>query len=145
MGGMNPQFQPAGFMRRLAAGVYDAVLILALLIVLSLPVVIWVYDGEAVPTGEPLYQLGVLATISAFFIGFWLRGGQTLGMQAWKIRVVDQQGGPIGLHQAMLRLLGTGVSLSVAGLGVLWILFDADQRAWHDHLSRTRVIRLPKG
>ena len=36
------------------------------------------------------------------------------------------------------------LSAACVGLGYLWCLFDRDKRYWHDILSGTRLVLLPK-
>ncbi|MDH3589066.1 MAG: RDD family protein, partial [Gammaproteobacteria bacterium] len=70
----------------------------------------------------------------------WWRAGQTIGMVAWRLRVVDMQGGRISFLQGLLRTLIAIVSWLPAGLGFLWVLVDRDNRAWHDAVSRTQLV-----
>lgn len=81
---------------------------------------------------------GLYATVS------WRRGGQTLGMRPWRLRVVAADGGQPGWKAAWLRFLAGHLSLLAAGLGFAWIWIDRDRLAWHDRLSRTRIERLPR-
>ena len=72
----------------------------------------------------------------------WRYGGQTLGGRAWRLRVVGDDGGPIGLGRALLRF-GVGIiSLLTGGLGFAWMLIDRDHRTWHDFAVGTRVVRV---
>lgn len=81
---------------------------------------------------------GLYAVIS------WRRGGQTLGMRPWRLRVVDAGGGTPSWHALWLRyVLGT-VSLLLAGLGFWWAWFDRGRLTWHDRLSGTRMLRLAR-
>ena len=89
-------------------------------------------------------QLYLLAIIAGFFIWFWTHGGQTLGMRSWRLKLVTDQGGVISRSMAVKRLLYALLSLLAVGLGYLWVLFDPQKRAWHDILSNTQLIRLPK-
>ncbi len=78
-----------------------------------------------------------------FFAGFWTHGGQTLGMRAWRIRLVGRGGGRVSWGQATLRFFAAIVSWLALGLGFLWALVDRERHAWHDRCSGTRLIRLP--
>ena len=89
-------------------------------------------------------QLIALSSVIAFFSWFWLRGGQTLGMQAWRIKLVGIDGQPPGIRQAMLRCLGAVVSAACFGLGYWWCIFDSRGRYWHDHLSGTDLVLVKK-
>jgi len=132
---------PADLFRRLAAGCYD-LLVLAGMLMLTSFVVILARGGDAVPAGDPAYRAFLAGQVAAFFVGFWCRGGQTPGMRAWRLRVATTQGGSLSLAIAALRFAATLLCLATAGLGLLWMLVDADRRTWHDRLSGTRVIQL---
>lgn len=133
----------AGLARRLGAVLYDSLLLAALLMLVSfvyLPLV-----GRMLPPGvnRPLYQLLLLTVSYAYFAGFWVRGGQTLGLRTWKLRLVSRDGGPVTWTPATWRFLAAMFSWLCLGLGFLWVIVDPEKLAWHDRLSNTRLVRLP--
>jgi uncharacterized RDD family membrane protein YckC len=65
----------------------------------------------------------------------------TLGMRAWKIRLVRTDGGPVSWPACLLRFMVALVSVSALGLGILWALADIDKRCWHDLAARTLLIK----
>jgi uncharacterized RDD family membrane protein YckC len=136
-------YPTSGLLRRLAAGLYDGLLVIALLVVPTL-LAMALRGGEPVPPGNLLFQALLLLTTGGFFTWFWSHGGQTLGMRAWRLRVEQQSGAPLTLPIALLRFAVGVVSLAAFGLGMLWILVDANKLAWHDRVAGTRVIVLPK-
>jgi len=85
-----------------------------------------------------------LLIVIGFFTWFWTHGGQTLGMRAWRLKLLSRDGQAVTLRQALVRLAGALLSLLPAGLGLLWVLIDPQRCAWHDRLSDTRLIVLPK-
>jgi uncharacterized RDD family membrane protein YckC len=126
---------------------YDALLVVAVVAVvnaIALGIVVWVTAGEQQVIDAHLVQLLTALSIVCFFSIFWLNGGQTLGMQAWRIKLVDFQGGPPSAGKALLRCLGACLSVACLGLGYLWCLIDHNGRYWHDYLSHTELILLPK-
>lgn len=133
----------AGVLRRLAAGCYDALLLGALWMAATLAVVA-VRGGQPVPAGEPAYQLLLLVVAALFFIASWLRGGQTLGMRAWRLRVERESGEALDARAGLLRFLGGLLSVATGGIGLLWLWVDRDELTWHDRLAGTRVVVLPK-
>jgi uncharacterized RDD family membrane protein YckC len=135
--------RPAGLLRRLAAMLYDALLLLALFM-LAGGVALLATGGEAVPAGSVWYQAYLLLIAMLFLCGFWINGGQTLGLRSWRLRVESADGGPLDARMALLRFAAGFVALAPAGLGLFWLLFDPERRAWHDRLSGTRVVLLPK-
>jgi uncharacterized RDD family membrane protein YckC len=141
---MTPDLPPPGFLRRLGAMFYDGLLLLALLMMLSYPYV-WL-TGGAKPglLVKTLYQLYLLAICFFYYTGFWVRGGQTLGLRTWRLKLVRDDGGPITWAIALKRFASAWLSLLCLGLGFLWMLYDRDRLTWHDRLSGTRLVRLPK-
>jgi uncharacterized RDD family membrane protein YckC len=81
---------------------------------------------------------GLYATLS------WRRGGQTLGMRPWRLRLLAADGGTPGWGALWLRYLVGTLSLLLGGLGFWWALFDRERLTWHDRASATRLVRLPK-
>jgi uncharacterized RDD family membrane protein YckC len=130
--------------RRLAALCYD-LLLLAALLVLFTQLVLAVRLGRAVPPGTWWFPLCLLAIAASFFAGFWAHGGQTLGMRAWRIRVVCDDGTPLKWARAAARFAFGLVAAAPAGLGLWWSLLDERKRGWHDRWTRTRVVRATAG
>lgn len=139
-----PRAEPAGLARRLAALVYDLMLLGALLFMFTLAVFV-MRGGRAVAPGTLWFQLCLAAIIVLFFTWFWVHGGQTLGMKAWRLRVVGRDGGPVGWRAALARFAAGVLAALPAGLGLWWAAFDRDRRAWHDRLSGTRLVHEPRG
>jgi len=140
---MNQTFSNASFQRRLAAMFYDILLLFALLMVCALPVVLIAGENSSF-FKSPLYTLYLYSISFVFYGWFWTSGGQTLGMRSWKIRVIRDDGQSLGWDSALMRFLLATISLTLFGLGFLWILFDRDNLAWHDQLSKTRIIFDPE-
>ncbi len=136
--------QNTGLLRRFAAMLYDALLVLALLIMATLPFVA-VRGGEPVETGENrLYQVTMLLVVYLFFTGFWSWSGKTLGMQSWRLRLERPDGTLPSFGTASLRFAAAILSWLPLGLGFLWQLWDKDKLTWHDRLSGTRIRHYPK-
>jgi uncharacterized RDD family membrane protein YckC len=130
----------AGLLRRLAAMIYDALLVLAIL--MATITVLVALTNHAV-AGPYVLVIGVLEAF-AFFAYFWMFRGQTLGMLAWRLAVRSETGGSLTLEQCVMRFAGAALSLACAGLGYLWILVDRDGRSWSDILSDSVIVRLPR-
>ena len=77
-------------------------------------------------------QVFILAMLAGYFLWCWLRGGQTLAMRAWRIRLVDVTPG-----KAIARFL---IAAALLPLSILWALFDRDRQFLHDRLAGTRLI-----
>ena len=136
--------QNTGFLRRLAAILYDTLLIVALLFLVTIPFIA-VRGGEPVETSEnTLYQVVLVLAVCAFFVGFWTWRGRTLGMQSWGLQLETMDGTRPGFARATARFFAALLSWAPLGLGFLWQLVDRDKLAWHDRLSGTRLVHYPK-
>ncbi|MBT8447240.1 MAG: RDD family protein [Gammaproteobacteria bacterium] len=123
---------------------YDSLILIALWWLVSAAFLLFT-GGEAVGKSSPLYHLHQLAlalTTLLFFAGFWSHGGQTLGMRAWRFKVIGIDGAPLGFGAALKRAAAALLSLAPAGLGFWWALVDRDRLAWHDRLSSSKLVRI---
>jgi uncharacterized RDD family membrane protein YckC len=77
-------------------------------------------------------QLFLALALGAYYLFCWLRGGQTLAMKAWRIRLVE-----VTPRKALVRLL---LATALLPISVLWALFDRDGQFLHDRLAGTRLI-----
>ena len=137
------QAQPAlGLARKLASLVYEALLLTALAIVASFPVAP-LLQVLPQPWSRLLYQVFLLGLVGVYLVWFWRRGGQTLAMKTWRVRLVSKAGGTIGLGQAWLRYGLAVLGLAGLGIGFLWALWDRDRQFLHDMLVGTRLVHSP--
>lgn len=156
--------QPASLLRRTAGLVYDLVAVVAIVMVVGM-VCQAATGGHLVHTGahvtiawwyRPLQYLVVVA----YFLASWLRGGQTLGMRPWRMRLCMADGGAVTPGAALLRAgtmslpllvlaLGHTVSPRIAMLGAcgIWLAFfafalpDRRRRGLHDLVAGTVLVR----
>lgn len=134
----------ATLLRRLGAMLYDGLLVAAVLMLATVPFVAE-RGGETVePDDNFLYQLSMLIVMYLFFVFFWTRGGQTLGMRAWRLRLETDDGSSPSITVASLRFFVAIVSLIPFGLGFLWQLWDKDKLTWHDRIAGTRMLHYPR-
>jgi uncharacterized RDD family membrane protein YckC len=138
----------AGFGRRLAALVYDFLLLAALLMIYTGGALFFTRGAAVVPATAGawvyLYRAGLVLLIAGYYLLNWLRSGQTLGMRAWRLRVVTDSGQPLPWSAAVRRVFFGALAWAPAALGVLWLYVDPDQLALHDRLSKTRVVHLAR-
>lgn len=80
----------------------------------------------------------------AYAVASWRRGGQTLGMRPWRLRVVAPDGGAAARRALWVRYAVGTLSLLAGGLGFWWAWLDRDALTWHDRMSGTRLVREPK-
>ena len=136
------QPRTAGVWRRLVASFYDLLLLVAVWMLVTLIVIVF-RGGEAISPGALPYQLLLFVIGAAFYISSWLRGGQTLGMRAWRIRLEKRSGAAIDLRTGLLRFASGLLTIASCGVGLVWLWIDRDGLTWHDRLAGTRVIVLP--
>ncbi|OUW42348.1 MAG: hypothetical protein CBD40_01545 [Gammaproteobacteria bacterium TMED180] len=139
---MDKEYQSAGLFRRLAAILYDSLLIIAMWLITTLLLVAFINDGAALQ--GPLFQFGLYFEACLFYSYFWRLRGQTLGMQVWKIKLISPSLQTLSWQECFARLFFALVSVSMLGLGFIWMLFDPDRLTWHDRASGTRVVLLRK-
>jgi len=134
--------QAAGLARRLAAMLYDTLLLTAILFVAS-AIAVAINRGHAV--SHPLYYLSLATICYLFFCWFWTHGGQTLGMRTWRLKLISLSDQKITWSQATQRFLLSILGLLPFGAGLFWLLLDSDKLALYDRLSATRIVYIPKG
>ena len=157
-------------LRQLAASFYDALLLLAILLIAAALTVPLTQAGMLKPN-NPIMSLYYLAISFLYVAGSWIRGGKTLGMHIWHIRLEQQNGQLITWRQAFIRFCA---SLPAWGLFIfslirfavpkqhqssifpdwllainpvwllllacIWIVFDHWQESWRDKLAGTRLV-----
>jgi uncharacterized RDD family membrane protein YckC len=135
---------PAGVRRRLAALIYDSVLLAGPIAVYA-ALVVMLRSGTAVAPNTLWFSTGLAAIPALFFCWFWTHGGQTLGMVAWRVRIEASDGAPLSWGRALLRYCAALISMLPAGLGFVWALWDTERATWHDRISGTRMVSVPAG
>jgi len=124
-----------GIARRLASLAYDA--LLALAVAFFAAFAFFFAAGGAPLEGWLLraHQLFLAAVLAAYFLWCWLRGGQTLAMKTWRIRLTG-----VTPRKALMRF-ALAILLVPTGVGLLWALVDRDGQFLHDRLAGTRQVR----
>jgi uncharacterized RDD family membrane protein YckC len=141
---------------------YESLIVTAILLIASFP-----FAGAA--TGQldgltrHLFQLYLFLVLGLYFVWCWRRGGQTLPMKAWRLRVVDRAGQPLATPRAVLRYmlaalalgstavaaivllrhpreLGAWLALAPGLATILWSAVDRDRQFLHDRLAGTRIV-----
>lgn len=117
----------AGFWIRMAALLIDAILIGVVFSAL--------HDAHGV----------FLPALAAYGAVMWKLKGTTIGGILCNLQVVRLDGRELDWGTAIVRALSCFLSLAVAGLGFLWIVFDNERQSWHDKIAGTVVVRVPQG
>lgn len=117
------------------------------------------------PGRRTMLQVALFVAIGAYFVVCWMRGGQTLALKAWRLKVVDADGRALTRGRATARYLlawhlwlpglmiagllqlsvpATLVALALSfALLVALALTDNQRRLLHDRWTGTRVVRVP--
>lgn len=90
------------------------------------------------------FQAGWVVVIICFYWFFWARAGQTVGMRAWRLKIVNDDNSLPKHWQIWVRMLVSPLSLAAFGLGYWWGFFRKDRCTLQDLASKTRVIFIPK-
>lgn len=129
----------AGLGRRSLSLLYEALLVAALVLVGSFPFVMMAQGADAPP--RLLFQLYLVALTGAYFTWQWRRGGCTLAMKTWSLRLVTREGGELAWSHALKRYGYALAGTLALGTGFLWALLDREGLFLHDRLAGTLIIR----
>ncbi len=91
------------------------------------------------PILHTLFQLWLLGVLGVYFAYCWHRGGQTLAMKTWHVRVARRDGSALSAREAAARFLLAVWSLALLGAGFWWGLVDRDRQFLHDRLMGSRL------
>lgn len=132
---------PAALGWRLMALTYDGLPMIPLLMITS-AIFLWLNGGRTVehqPMLAGLEFLTLWLLVGAYFVFSWRRGGQTMGMRPWRLKVVAADGKPASVRALCLRY---AVAWLTPVVGLLWALVDAQHRALYDIASGTLLVRM---
>jgi uncharacterized RDD family membrane protein YckC len=141
---------PAALWRRFAAMLYDLFPLLGLWIAGAGLWMLAFHRGDDLrqlasatraPLDLALRDLWLLLLAAAYFVVSWMRVGATVGMRAWKLRLVRGDGARVDARLALLRFVLAALSLAALGAGFWYALLDAERRTWHDRVCGTRMTR----
>ena len=136
-----PVAYPASPAWRLLALAYDVLPLIPLVLGVS-ALFFWI-NGSRTIEHRPLLQwmatLSIWLVVGTYFVVSWKRGGQTMGMRPWRLRVVCADGRPPGLRSLWLRYAAATIT---PVFGLLWAFFDPDRRALYDVAAGTAFVRL---
>ena len=131
---------PCGFFRLLAIIVYDSAIVLSLWMLATMLAMLAGFGGRTAMK-DPFFTIYLITVWYFYLASCWRKGGMTLGMRAWRVRIEDENGNRPGWGKSTIRFLASLLSAAAAGIGFLWALGDSRNRTWHDTLSSTRLVR----
>lgn len=125
--------------RRLASALYESLLVLAVMFIATFPFLAFLGDSTH-GLRRHVLQAWIVFVVGAYFTWFWTRGGQTLPMKTWRIRLVRADGARVGMARAIHRYLLAILGIAAVGAGFWWALADRDRQFLHDRLAGTALV-----
>ena len=128
----NKSYKNIGFTKNIIICIYDLLLLFSILFFFTLPLMIF-SDGEGI--GKNIfYQLYLLFIIIIYYLWFWIKHNQTLGMKSWKSYIVNENNEKkLSIKQCLLRIL-----IALIG-GHLFLLFRKE--SLQDIISKTKLVK----
>lgn len=133
--------QLASLWRRLVSMFYEAMLLMAWLFLAGF-LVVGLLPETVTERGivvQTLFQAYLVLVAGLYFVPFWARGGQTLAMKTWRIRVVTREGAALTWRRAWIRYFW---ALATLGAGLVWSFVDREHQFLHDRLAGTRLVQV---
>ncbi|MBC7727298.1 MAG: RDD family protein [Microbacteriaceae bacterium] len=160
--GVHPPMVTPGLARRLAAFIYEGVLLFGVTMISGYLYSSLTQQRHALQ-GKAGLQAFMFVVLGIYFAWFWSRGGQTVAMKAWNIRLLMADGRPVSQARALLRyvlawlwfipalatayladLHRPGVTTTLVLAGVLTYAaltrLRSDRQFWHDAVCGTRLV-----
>jgi uncharacterized RDD family membrane protein YckC len=157
----DPRLVAAPLVRRMAAFMYEGVLLFGIVFATGLVFAVATHQDNGLKMRTALLAVQFFV-IGVYFIGLWLRSGQTLAMKTWHLRVLTDRGLPLTPRRALARYLASYVwvlpplalaaalklptAWAIFGLVCGWIvvyalsaLLHPRRQFWHDALCDTAV------
>lgn len=126
--------------RRLMVMLYDSLIMLGLLMVAT-AVALPFGESEKLALQDFWFTLWLVVVCFLYLGGCWHSVGMTVGMRAWRVKLVNSNGGQISWFRCLLRFLTGMLSIGALGIGLFWSLIDKKKRCWHDFAGQTELIR----
>lgn len=129
--------------KHFAAFIYDVFPLIGVFLFTSFAVLLF-RNGVIVDRYSPWFIAVLLFEFIFYYVYSWKKGGQTIGMRAWKFKIVpnDPKQQQLTWQQAFSRFIIGVLSTVLLGLGLFWKLYSKDNRSWMDIISdsETHII-----
>lgn len=145
-----PEFATPSLIRRVAAMIYDTLLLAAVSILygaiatgINIAIKGIPATGERVSWGAfgIVVFIGWILTLGFFFCYFWKKSGQTLGMKTWRMKMYDINSMHLPSYsQCVIRCCCAPFSLLLFGMGYWMMYLNTEHQTLHDKLSKTRIL-----
>lgn len=134
-----PRLPGARGITRSLSLIYEALLLFAVLFAASFVYILLFRAFSSAPP-RSLFQVYLAIVAGVYFVCQWTRGGQTLPMKTWRIKLVSRNGGAVSYREALVRYAAAVAGSLALGAGYFWALIDPDRLFLHDRLAGTRLI-----
>ena len=137
---MEDKFTYPGIFSRLMSFTYDIFLVAALWFLFGF-IFLGIYklifsDSDYFP--PPIGALIILLTTASYYVYFWSNGRNTLGMSTWNHEIINDDGSKLSGKAALTRFL---LYLLVSAIGMLWILFDKENKCLPDRVLKLKIVK----
>ena len=137
---MEDKFIYPGIFSRLMSFTYDIFLVAALWFLFGF-IFLGIYklifsDSDYFP--PPIGALIILLTTASYYVYFWSNGRNTLGMSTWNHEIINDDGSKLSGKDALKRFL---LYLLVSAIGMLWILFDKENKCLPDRILKLKIVK----
>lgn len=137
---MEDKFTYPGIFSRLMSFTYDIFLVAALWFLFGF-IFLGIYklifsDSDYFP--PPIGALIILLTTASYYVYFWSNGRNTLGMSTWNHEIINDDGSKLSGTEALKRFL---LYLLVSAIGMLWILFDKENKCLPDRILKLKIVK----
>ena len=137
---MEDKFTYPGIFSRLMSFTYDIFLVAALWFLFGF-IFLGIYkliisDSDYFP--PPIGALIILLTTASYYVYFWSNGRNTLGMSTWNHEIINDDGSKLSKTSALKRFL---LYLLVSAIGMLWILFDKENKCLPDRILKLKIVK----
>lgn len=137
---MEDKFTYPGIFSRLMSFTYDIFLVAALWFLFGF-IFLGIYkltfsDSDYFP--PPIGALIILLTTASYYVYFWSNGRNTLGMSTWNHEIINDDGSKLSGKAALKRFL---LYLLVSAIGMLWILFDKENKCLPDRVLKLKIVK----
>lgn len=131
--------QPARLRHRFLSLIYESMLLAAIVMATTLPVVMLTTSWSATDVRLVLQAI-LITTCGAYFVWQWTQSGQTLAMKTWRIRLVAMNGDTLTPARATARYLLALMGLLACGVGYLWAFVDFERKFLHDRIAGSTIV-----
>ncbi len=144
----------ASLPRILGAIFYDLIIVFSIIFIAAQWFPLVPEQFQSSPVLVLFKQLYILGISFLYFAYSWQHGGQTIGMKAWRIKLLQNSSThhasaqneqyAIGWRQSSIRYSVAIISWLIVGMGFIWVVFSHHHTSWHDMASGTQLVVVPK-